>query len=109
MDFSQDKLTKKEWDATEIPVSDAEMKVLELITAGFLNVSIKVNNCDSIFTLLKIEYSEVLDNYIFARFLQAKISEIAKKNNAGFIEIAINSKTTVIKTADRIRMEKTTY
>jgi hypothetical protein len=109
MDFSQDKLSKKEWDATEIPVSDAEMKVLELITSGFLNVSIKVNNCDSIFTLLKIEYSEVLDNYIYARFLQAKISEIAKKHNAGFIEIVINSKTTVIKTADKIRMEKTTY
>ena len=109
MDFSQDKLTKKEWDATEIPVSDAEMKVLKLITEGFLNVSIKINDCDSIFTYLKIEYSEALDNYIYVRFLKDKVSNIAKKCKADFIEIAISLKATIIKTADKIRMEKTTY
>lgn len=109
MDFSQDKLTKKEWDATEIPVSDAEMKILSLITAGFDNVSIKINDCNSIFTYLKIEYSEALDNYIYVRFLKDKITDIAKRSHASFIEISINLKSTTIKTADKIRMEKTTY
>jgi hypothetical protein len=110
MDFSQDKLTKKEWDATEIPVSDAEMKVLKLITDGFSNVSIKINDCDSIFTYLKIEYSEALDNYIYTRYLKDKVSDIAKKcKSVSLLEISISLKATVIKTADKIRMEKTTY
>jgi hypothetical protein len=109
MDFSQDKLSKKEWDAAEIPVSPAEMNVLRLITGGFVNVNIKQNGCDSIFTYLKIEYSEALANYIYNRFLKDRIAVIAAKNNAKFIEIPINAKSTVIKTADKIRMEKTTY
>ena len=109
MDFSQDKLTKKEWDATEIPVSDAEMKILRLITAGFDNVSIKINDCNSIFTYLKIEYSEALDNYIYSRFLKNKITDIANRCSVPFIEINISLKSTTIKTADKIRMEKTTY
>ena len=109
MDFSQDKLSKKEWDAAEIPVSPAEMKILKLITSGFANVNIKQNSCDSIFTYLKIEYSDSLNNYIYSRFLKDKISAIASKSNAKFIEIDINMKSTVIKTADKIRMEKTTY
>lgn len=110
MDFSQDKLTKKEWDATEIPVSDAEMKVLKLITDGFSNVSIKINDCDSIFTYLKIEYSEALDNYIYTRYLKDKVSDIAKKCNVvSLLEVSISLKSAIIKTADKIRMEKTTY
>jgi hypothetical protein len=110
MDFSQDKLTKKEWDATEIPVSEAEMKVLKLITDGFSNVSIKINDCDSIFTYLKIEYSEALDNYIYTRYLKDTVSDIAKKCKVvSLLEISISLKSTIIKTADRIRMDKTTY
>jgi hypothetical protein len=109
MDFSQDKLSKKEWDATEIPVSPAEMTVLKLITSGFDNVNIKQNGCDSIFTNLKIEYSEPLNNYIYSKFLNDKVVSIATKYNAAFIKIPINVKSMTIKTADKIRMEKTTY
>ena len=109
MDFSQDKLSKKEWDATEIPVSPAEMTVLKLITSGFDNVNVKQNGCDSIFTNLKIEYSEPLNNYIYSKFLNDKVVSIATKYNADFIKIPINVKSMTIKTADKIRMEKTTY
>jgi len=107
MDFSQDKLTKKEWDATEVPVSDDEMRILKLITDGYHNVNIKRNDYSSIFTHLKIEYSESLENYIYDKFLKAQIATIAKNYNAPFIIIAINAKSIVIKTADKIRMEKT--
>ena len=109
MDFSQDKLTKKEWDATEIPVSENEMRILSLITQGYHNVNIKLNDYNSIFTHLKIEYSEALDNYIYDQFLKEKIENAARKYSAGFIINSTKSKQLVIKTADKIRMEKTTY
>jgi hypothetical protein len=109
MDFSQDKLTKKEWDAAEIPVSENEMKVLSLIISGYSNVNVKMNDCNSIFTHLKIEYSEPLENYIYNRFLKDRVADIAKKYSAEFITGATNTKQVVIKSADKIRMEKTTY
>ena len=109
MDFSQDKLTKKEWDAAEVPVSEKEMNVLSLIVNGYSNVNIKLNSCNSIFTHLKIEYSTMLENYIYSQFLKTKINEISKKYNAPFIKLEISAKSIVIKTADKIRMEKTTY
>ena len=109
MDFSQDKLTKKEWDAAEMPVSEKEMNVLSLIVNGYSNVNIKLNSCNSIFTHLKIEYSTVLENYIYSQFLKTKINEISKKYNASFIQLEISAKSIAIKTADKIRMEKTTY
>lgn len=109
MDFSQDKLSKKEWDAAEMPVSEKEMNVLSLIVNGYSNVNIKLNSCNSIFTHLKIEYSAVLENYIYSQFLKTKINEISKKYNASFIQIEISAKSIAIKTADKIRMEKTTY
>ena len=104
MDFSQDKLTKKEWDAAEVPVSEKEMNVLGLIVNGYSNVNLKLNSCNSIFTHLKIEYSTMLENYIYSKFLKDKINEISRKCNAPFIQLEISAKSIAIKTADKIRM-----
>jgi len=57
MDLNQRKLNKSEWNSIEIPVSTAEIEILKLITQGFHNTNIRINNHDSIFTYLKIEYS----------------------------------------------------
>ena len=57
MDLKQRKLIKSEWDSIEIPVSKQEIDILNLIVKGFHDVNIKINNNESIFTFLKIEYS----------------------------------------------------
>ena len=109
MEFSQDKLSKKEWDAAEVPVSESEQKILTMLTKGHENVNLKWNDHNSIFTHLKIEFSEVLGNYIYMRFLADIINALAKKYNVDFISIQHSAKAIVIKTADKIRMEKTSY
>jgi hypothetical protein len=58
MDLNQRKLNKSEWNSVEIPVSKAEINVLNLIIKGYNNVNVRINNTNSIFVYLKIEYNE---------------------------------------------------
>jgi len=106
MEFTQNKLTKSEWNSTEIPVSDSEMDILKLIISGYNNVNIKINNSKSIFTFLKIEYSEQIENYLYEKYLSHIINNLATKFNAPFLKVVISSKIT-IKSADKIRISKT--
>ena len=57
MDLNQRKLIKSEWDSIEIPFSKSEIDVLHLIISGFHDVNIKINNNESLFTFLKIDYN----------------------------------------------------
>jgi hypothetical protein len=76
MDLKQRKLNKYEWESIEISVSKQEIDVLNLITCGFHDVSIKVNNNNSLFTFLKIEYSEKMEDYIYNKYLRGKAEDI---------------------------------
>ena len=55
MDLKQRKLNKAEWNSIEVPVSESELEVLKLITKGYNDVNLKINNNNSIFSYLKIE------------------------------------------------------
>ena len=54
MDLKQTKLTKTEWENTEIPVGPDEKRILKLICDGFHDVSIKTNLNQSLYQLIKI-------------------------------------------------------
>ncbi len=54
MDISQVKLSKTEWANTEIPVSENEKTILNLIKDGFHNINIRYNSNLSLFQTLKI-------------------------------------------------------
>jgi len=84
MDLKQRKLTKSEWESIELPVS--EIDILQLITKGFSNVQIKVNNTNSIFTFLKIEYSPQIEEFLYVKFFAEKVREIVQKHKFDFIQ-----------------------
>jgi len=86
MDLNQRKLNKSEWDSIEVPVSSNENEVLQMITKGFHDINIRENNFHSIFTYLKIEYSELLEDYLFNKYLRPAIEEIIKKHKIDFIK-----------------------
>jgi hypothetical protein len=106
MEFTQLKLSKSEWNSTEIPVSDNEMDILKLIISGYHNVNIKINKSNSIFTFLKIEYSEQIENYLYDKYLAPTINNLSTKYNAPYLKTNISTKI-AIKTADKIRISKT--
>lgn len=110
MDLQQRKLVKSEWENIEIPISTEEKEIMTLMIQGFHNVNIKYNKYLSLFSYLKIEYSETMEDYLFLHYFQDSFVEMEKKYKFAFFEkIKIPSKSqVVIKKADAIRLEKNT-
>ena len=107
MDLQQRKLTKSEWESIEIPVSQEEIEILTLIMRGYSNVNIKYNKADSLFTFLKIEYTEQLEDYLFNKYFSEKVNGFIAKYNSTFMQVSVSSNIT-IKKAEIIRMQKNT-
>lgn len=91
MDLKQRKLSKSEWDGIEIPVNKDELEILRLIVNGFSNVQLRVNNTDSIFTQLKIEYNPQIEEFLYSQFFADKIKTLVEKYNVSFIRFGSNT------------------
>jgi hypothetical protein len=110
MDFQQRKLIKSEWESIEIPVSADEIDVLNLIREGHQNVNIKINKANSLFSLLKIEYTEQLEDYLYKEYFAGIVGDFIKKygqEQTAFLRVNVNVNVT-IKKADLIRIQKNT-
>ena len=108
MDLQQNKLTKSEWESIETPSSCEEKNIYKLIIKGFHNVNIKENQTLSILSFLKLQNTELINNYIFMKYLQPSIQRIYKTNRIKYKPLELNKKT--LSKADIIRfdhMEKT--
>jgi hypothetical protein len=104
MDLQQRKLNKSEWDSIEIPVSQSELEVLKLIQKGSENVNIKYNKTNSLLSFLKIEYNEIMEDYLYNKYFSEKINAFLKLYN---ININVNMKSNPqIKKIDSIRLQK---
>jgi hypothetical protein len=84
MDLSQVKLSKAEWTGIEVPVSDNEKMILQVIIDGFSNCNIKYNNNKSLFQLMKMTNDgEEIHSYFFkeyfAKEIDATLAYIHKK------------------------------
>jgi len=106
MDLNQRKLTKSEWQGIEIPVSQEEKEVLELIIRGFHDVNIKYNKHNSLFSFLKIEYSQAMEDYLYNKYFSSIISSLRDKHpTISQLSVSVHANP-VIKKADLIRLEK---
>lgn len=107
MDLQQLKLSKSEWQSIEVPVSDTEKNILLLITRGYNNVNIRLNANSSLLYYLKIEHSEIMEDYLYNKFFLPYIERIKKllTNNTNIISVAVNTNP-ILKKADIIRIEK---
>ena len=76
MDLKQRKLNRSEWNSIEVSVSKSEIDILNMIIKGYHDVNIKINNNNSIFTFLKIEYSEKMEDYIYNKYLRERSDKI---------------------------------
>lgn len=108
MDLRQRKLNRSEWESIEIPVSPAEIEILELIIKGYHDVTIKINNNNSIFTFLKIEFSDKMEDYIYNRYLRKRgdcIEAKLKEIDATYVcmDLDINIKP---KSIDKLRLDR---
>lgn len=108
MDLRQRKLNKIEWDSIEIPVSVEEKTILKLIQNGFHSVNIRMNNTNSLFAFLKIEYSEKMEDYLYNKYFRNEcdiIEQNIKLIYNSYIGVNVNSNV-LINSADKIRLER---
>ena len=115
MDLKQRKLTKSEWNSTEILVSPTEMDVLNLIREGYHNVGVRINRNVSIFGFLKIKRHEKShvpdfkwDDYIYNKFLRKRVEVVANmikslKPDYKLMKVDSNIQLNSI---DRMRMDR---
>jgi hypothetical protein len=105
MDLNQRKLNKSEWESIEIPVSSSEKDVLNMIISGYADVNVRINKHNSIFSYLKIEYTEKMEDYLYIKYLSELINNLIKTYKIDFIKVDVSPKTK-INSADKIRIER---
>jgi hypothetical protein len=107
IDLYQKKLSKAEWDYMEIPESNDEIDILNLIKKGFSNVNIKYNAAKSIIGVLKTSISEEIMVFLFNKYFKKKVEEICSEYNYTSFncdEIIGKNKNLKIKKIDEMRI-----
>ena len=108
MDLKQRKLNKSEWDSIEVPVAKNEMDILNMIVRGYHDVNIRINNNNSIFSYLKIEFTEKMESYLFNKYFRERailIENELKKLDSSYKAMRIESDIK-LNSLDRLRLER---
>ena len=76
MDLNQQKLTKTEWDTTEIPISQEEREILKLIITGYSDVNYIYNKNMSIVNYLKLDPNDGVNHYLYNQHFSPMMREL---------------------------------
>jgi hypothetical protein len=79
MDLKQTKLTRTEWDSIELPVSESEKGILQMILAGYENPAIIKNKTVSLFSFTKIECNPENQQYLYDKYCSSIIARTLRK------------------------------
>jgi hypothetical protein len=108
MDLAQNKLTKSEWENLEVPVSDAEKRILHMMVDGYHNVNIRFNESQSLFSHIKLDKTPEIEYFLYKKYFEDDIVHILKKYGKG-LPLSANGPTTnelcKMKSADLIRVQ----
>jgi len=85
MDLTQRKLSKSEWNSIEMPVSKDEEAILKLITSGFSDVNIRTNKTNSLFSFLKIEYSQQMEDFLYNKHFAERIKTLLQRHKITYV------------------------
>ena len=117
MDFSQKKPTRAEWESIEIPISENEKTIVNLICEGFSNLSIRSNPHLSLFNFIKISPSKEMEYALFQKYFEPVMENILKyasfpsyekvkeKNIQKILQTEKENKNIHLKTADKLRIQ----
>lgn len=78
--IDQVKLSKSEWDYTEIPESQSEKDIMQMIINGFGDVNIIRTSQHSLVSFLKITPTPEMHQHLYATFYQTLLESLVKKH-----------------------------
>jgi len=108
MDLAQNKLTRSEWENIEVPIADAEKKIVRMIIDGYHNVNIRFNDSQSLFSHIKIDKTPELEYFLYKKYFEDDILGALKKYGKGLNIETMGSATNdlcKVKSADGIRLQ----
>ena len=76
----QVKLSKSEWDYTEIPECQSEKDIMQMIIHGFNDVNIVRTSQQSLLSFLKIIPSHEMHQHLYTTFYQSTLEALVKKH-----------------------------
>ena len=105
MDLIQNKLTKEEWEALEVPVSPEELTILKLIKDGYSNLNIRYNDIPSLLDFMKITKDiPLFHGYLYGRYCKEQFDKLVKKYKCEKIKMKWEGRIK-LKKADIIRID----
>ena len=78
--IDQVKLSKSEWDYTEIPESQSEKDIMQMIISGFGDVNIIRTSQHSLLSILKIVPTPEMHQHLYATFYHGMLESLVKKH-----------------------------
>ena len=85
MDLSQQKLTKEEWDALEVPINNEEKVILKMIIDGYENLNIVSNDTKSIISYMKItDDIDFYTDWLYKEYFMSIVEKLRKKYDYQF-------------------------
>lgn len=79
MDLKQNKLTRAEWDSIEVPISNLEKDVLNMMIEGYENPNVKQNKNISMIEFLKTDKTPENEKFLYDKYFEPIITKIWKK------------------------------
>ena len=73
MDLNQSKLTKTEWESTEIPVHRDEKEILNLIIKGYHDVNMIYNKNESMINFLRLDPNVNVMNHLYKEYFELRL------------------------------------
>lgn len=104
MDLNQEKLTKIEWESTEIKISEDEKEIMKLIIEGYSDVNIVYNKKESLINYLKLTPNNNLFDYLYNEYFKTSVEKISKKYNINY-SAEKNLKIQRINSVERVKLE----
>lgn len=110
MDYSQQKLTKKEWESIEVPLHKNETNILQLISIGYNNTDYKYNESLSLMSFMKLTQEnktiEKFHTYLYIHYFEKIITNMTRNYKLN-IKIKVKQDKIGLKSADKIRINNT--
>ena len=98
----------------EIPVSDQEKQILEVILEGYHNVNLRKNQTQSLLTFMKIEHTSEIEDHLYKQYFERDVQDMVKTYENALANLHFRStvllkeekgRAPVIKTRDLIRIQ----
>jgi hypothetical protein len=107
MDLNQSKLTKTEWESTEIPVHRDEKEILNLIIKGYHDVNMIYNKNESMINFLRLDPNVNVMNHLYKEYFEPIIKKLSKKYDFVF-NSSISVKIQRVNSVEKLKLDNLT-